>query len=173
MPPHRHAHLRWAVRMEDIMMRALLVATTIALTAASAEAQTAAPDSENGRFTFNQVSEGFLRLDTRTGNVSLCGKRTAGWACQAVPDDRTVLESEIARLQGENATLKKDMIARGVPLPGGVVAESPGGRPQIELKLPSEAEIDRVMAFMEKIWRRLIDMVQSVQKDVEKDKKGG
>jgi hypothetical protein len=157
--------------MAEDMMRALLVATVLALTTVSAQAQTAAPDSENGRFTFNQVSEGLLRLDTRTGNVSLCSKRTAGWACQAVPDDRTVLEGEIARLQGENAALKKDMLARGLPLPGGVVAEAPGVRPQIELKLPSDAEIDRVMTFMEKIWRRLIDMVQSVQKDI--DKKGG
>jgi hypothetical protein len=159
--------------MEEIMMRALLVATVLALTAVSAQAQTPAPDSENGRFTFSQVPEGHLRLDTRTGNVSLCSKRAAGWACQAVPDDRTVLEGEIARLQGENAILKKEMLARGIPLPGGVVGEAPGVRPQIELKLPSDAEIDRVMTFMEKIWRRLIDIVQSVQKDIEKDKKGG
>ena len=151
------------------MLRILFVTMFLTL-AVSAQAQVMAPDSENGRFTFNQVQDGFLRLDTRTGNVSLCGKRAAGWACQAVPDDRTVLESEIARLQGENATLKREMIARGVPLPGGLSAEAPGVKPQIELKLPSEAEIDRAMAFMEKIWRRLIDMVQSTQKDKEKEK---
>jgi hypothetical protein len=154
--------------MEDIMTRALLVATVLALAAASAQAQGAAPDGEGGRFTFSQVAEGWLRLDTRTGNVSLCSKRAAGWACQAVPDDRTALESEIVRLQGENAALKKEMIARGVPLPGGVVAETPGVRPQIELKLPSDAEVERVMAFMEKIWRRLVDMVHSVQKNPDK-----
>jgi hypothetical protein len=151
-----------------IMMRILLANALLALFALSAQAQVIAPDSENGRFSFNQVQDGFLRLDTRTGNVSLCAKRAAGWACQAVPDDRTVLESEIARLQGENATLKREMIARGVPLPGGLSAEVPGVKPQIELKLPSEAEIDRAMAFMEKIWRRLIDMVQNTQKDKEK-----
>jgi hypothetical protein len=149
------------------MMRIVLVGALLALSAFSAHAQTPTLDSENGRFTFHQVTDGFLRLDTRTGQVSVCGKRTAGWACQAVPDERAALEGEIARLQGENAALKKELFARGVPLPGGVPGES-AGRPQVELKLPNEADIDRIMTFMEKIWRRLIEMVQGVQKDLEK-----
>ena len=63
-----------------------------------------------------------LRLDTRTGAVSLCAKKDAGWACNAVPDERAALENEIARLQRENGALKKDMLARGLPLPGGVAS---------------------------------------------------
>jgi hypothetical protein len=150
---------------ETIMKRALLLVSLIAA-ALPAGAETAAPDSENGRFSFNQVADGLLRLDTRTGQVSLCSKRGAGWACQAVPDERTALENEIARLQDENARLKREMIARNVPLPG--VAPPSPSRPQVELKLPSDADIDRLMTFMEKLWRRLIEMVQSVQKDIEK-----
>jgi hypothetical protein len=152
------------------MMRTVLVVAVLALVVPVAHGETATPDSENGRFTFNQVQDGLLRLDTRTGQVSLCSKHTVGWACQAVPDERTALEGEIARLQNENATLKKDMIARGMPLPGGVKTNPPSVKPEIELKLPSEADIDRLMTFMEKIWRRLIDMVQNLQKDI--DKKG-
>lgn len=146
------------------MKRAVLLAALITASV-PAGAQTSTPDSENGRFSFNQVSEGLLRLDTRTGQVSLCGKRGAGWACQAVPDERTALENEIARLQDENAKLKKEMIARNMPLPG---VGPQASKPQIELKLPSDADVERLMTFMEKIWRRLIEMVQSVQKDIEK-----
>jgi len=149
-------------------MRTLLIAAVLGLAVTAAQAQTATPDSENGRFTFNQVPDGLIRLDTRTGQVSLCNKRTVGWACQAVPDERAALETEIGRLQSENATLKKEMIARGVPLPGGIRTDPSAVRPQIELKLPSDADIDRMMTFMEKMWRRLIDMVQRMQKDVEK-----
>ena len=150
------------------MMRTLLIAAAVAVAAAAAQAQTATPDSENGRFTFNKVQDGVLRLDTRTGQVSLCTNRTVGWACQSVPDERAALETEIGRLQNENATLKKDMIARGLPLPGGLKSDPNAGRNQVELKLPSDADIDRMMTFMEKIWRRLIDMVQGMQKDIEK-----
>jgi len=150
---------------EEIMLRALLVTALLAL-APAAHAQTASPDSENGRFTFNQVQDGLLRLDTRTGQVSLCSRRPAGWSCHPVPDERSALEGEIARLQNENAALKKEMIARAVPLPG--TTKPDAGKPQIELKLPNEADLDRLMTFMERIWRRLIEMVQNVQRDIEK-----
>jgi hypothetical protein len=91
----------------------------------------------------------------------------AGWACKVVPDERSALESEIARLQSDNATLKKDLLARGLPVPGGPGPSSakPG---EPELKLPSDAEVDKVISFLEKVWRRLIEMGRSVQRDVEK-----
>jgi hypothetical protein len=130
---------------------------------------TATPDSENGRFMFNEVTDGVLRLDTRTVQVSMCIKRSAGWACELVPDERTALENEITRLQTETAILKREMIARGVPLPGGMRPDLTKPAPQIELKLPSDAEVDRVMAFLEKVWRRLIDLVQSMK---DADRKG-
>ena len=76
-----------------------LVLLHAALAAASAE--TATPDSENGRYTFNPVGDSVLRLDTRTGRVSQCNRLDAGWACKAVPDERSALEAEITRLQGE------------------------------------------------------------------------
>jgi len=120
------------------------------------------PDSENGRYTFSQVSDGMLRLDTRTGAVSICAKKDAGWACNSVPDERTALENEITRLQRENGALKKDMLARGLPLPGGVASGTTESQRELNLKvpLPSDAEIDRVMSAFEKMWRRIQEMVQ-------------
>jgi len=149
-------------------MRPIAIAVAALAIMSAAHAEEPAPDSENGRFTFNQVADGYLRLDTRTGQVSLCTKRTVGWACQTVPDERSALEAEIARLQSDNAALKKEMIARAIPLPG--TRTEPPSNSQLELKLPSDADVDRAMAFMERLWRRLIDMVQRVQRDI--DRKG-
>jgi hypothetical protein len=59
------------------------------------------------------VADGVLRLDTRTGQISQCSRSDVGWACKVVPDERSALETEIARLQGENASLKKELLARG------------------------------------------------------------
>jgi len=138
----------------------VLVSAVVAF-APAAYAQTA-PDTENGRYVFNQVSDGMLRLDTRTGQVSLCAKKDSGWACNAVPDERQALESEITRLQRENGALKKDMLARGLPLPGGIASAPSTTQRDLNLKvpLPSDAEIDRVMSAFEKMWRRLQEMVQ-------------
>jgi len=138
----------------------VLVAATVSLSPA-AQAQTA-PDSENGRYSFSTVPDGMLRLDTRTGQVSLCAKQPAGWACNAVPDERSALENEIARLQRENGSLKKDMLARNLPLPKDVTGLPASGQRELQLKvpMPSDAEIDRMMSAFEKMWRRLVDMVQ-------------
>jgi hypothetical protein len=127
----------------------------------SAQAQTT-PDSENGRYAFSTVPDGMLRLDTRNGQVSLCAKQSAGWACSAVPDERNALENEIARLQRENGALKKDMLARNLPLPKDVTGLPPAGQRELQLKvpMPSDAEIDRVMSAFEKMWRRLVDIMQ-------------
>jgi hypothetical protein len=144
-------------------MRLFAVAVLLSLAAlTTASAQTALPDSENGRYSFNPVADGVLRLDTRTGQVSQCGRGDAGWACKAVPDERVALEAEITRLQGENVALKKELLARGVPLPG---VRKPG---EPELSLPTDAEVDKVMSFLEKVWRRLIEMVTTMQKDVDR-----
>src|SRR3954447_19744923 len=70
-----------------------------------------APDSENGRYSMTPIPEGVLRLDSRTGTVSTCTRSGAGWACYAVPDERTALDAEIGRLQAEVETLKGRLAA--------------------------------------------------------------
>jgi hypothetical protein len=149
-------------------MRRFALALTLSLAASAvASAQTATPDSENGRYSFNAVGDGVLRLDSRTGQVSHCSRSDTGWACKVVPDERSALETEIARLQGQNAMLKKELLAHGLPVPG--VPGPSGAKPsEPELKLPSDAEVDKVMSFLEKVWRRLVEMGRNLQKEVER-----
>ena len=141
----------------------LVLISAVMAFAPAAHAQTA-PDTENGRYTFSQVSDGMLRLDTRTGQVSLCAKKDSNWACNAVPDERQALESEITRLQRENGAMKKDMFARGLPLPAGVSGGASDKQRELNVTvpLPSDAEIDRMMSALEKMWKRLTDMVQKM-----------
>jgi hypothetical protein len=142
--------------------------------ATPAVADATAPDSGGGRYLFEKQAEGqrngYLRLDTQTGEVALCSQRSVGWACQAAPDDRTMLENEIARLRAENVALKKDIIARGLPLPAGAnpdssTAPSTAGN-SLTLQLPSDADIDRMVAYAGRLWHRLIDAVDHVQKQI-------
>ncbi len=67
------------------------------------------PDGENGRYVLSQVSDGVIRLDTRTGAVSTCNNTGAGWACYAVPDERAALDAEIGRLQAENEKSRAEL----------------------------------------------------------------
>jgi hypothetical protein len=129
----------------------------------------APPEGEDNRYMYNRVQDGFVRLDTRTGQVSMCSRRAVGWACHAVPEERATLESEIARLQAENATLKKELLSRGLDLPGGMKVEPPLARgSDHDLRLPNQADLDRAMAFVERTWRRLVEVIVNLQKDVVK-----
>lgn len=130
-------------------------------------AEDAAPENEGGRYTFSKVTDGFVRLDTQTGEVSLCGQRAVGWACEAVPEDRAVLENEIARLRRDNAALKKDLLSRGLPLPAGTMPEPPvvGSGDRTPL-LDGKSDLDRIMAFVDRMWHRLVEAIAKAQKQV-------
>jgi hypothetical protein len=164
--------------------RSLLQFRTIAAAAMvwlgiSAAAAQSMPDTENGRYTLSPAADGMIRLDTRTGEVSNCSNSGAGWACHAVPDERAALDAEIGRLQAENDRLKAQLDERdqaeanktdkALPKSDSLKKAEPKvaeGERKIEIPLPSDRDMDRVMSFVERAWRSLIDMANRVQKDV-------
>jgi hypothetical protein len=84
-----------------------------------------------------------------------------------VPDERLALESEIARLQNESVVLKKELLSRNLPLPGVVKPDTPVVKnDEPVLQLPGDAEINKVVVFIEKVWKRLVEMIATLQKDV-------
>ncbi|MFB9268322.1 hypothetical protein ACFFWD_35250 [Bradyrhizobium erythrophlei] len=138
-----------------------------------------APDTENGRYVLSPAADGFLRLDTRTGAVSTCSNSGAGWACYAVPDERAAMDVEIGRLQADNDRLKAELAAREPTVPGKIEEALPKadalkkpepkvaeGERKLEIPLPSDRDMDRMMSFLERAWRRLIEMANRVQRDV-------
>ena len=144
------------------------------------------PDGENGRYVMSPVPDGVIRLDTRTGAVSIRSNPGAGWACYAVPDERAALDAEIGRLQAENERsktelekLKAELAAREPTVSGKIEEPLPKadslkkaepkvaeGERKIEIPLPSDRDMDRVMSFLEQAWRRLVEIANRMQKDV-------
>ena len=148
------------------MQTGMAVAVVAAVLMAPAGAEESVPDSQGGRYVFSKQAGGFLRLDTQSGAVSLCSEQPVGWACQTAPEDRAVFENEIARLQSENAALKKVLLAHGLSLPPGVAPDAPSAQNDSTLHLPSDAEIDRAVAFVGHVWQRFIDALARAQKQV-------
>jgi hypothetical protein len=101
-------------------------------------------DAENGRFTMTPVASGFLRLDTRTGQTSLCTVSADQAQCRSGADERAALEAEIARLSQENAALK---------------ASNPGA-PQDEEERRFNRGLDRAETFM----RRMLRLFREAEK---------
>jgi hypothetical protein len=141
---------------------------------------------EGGRFTFNRIDNGFLRLDNLNGQIAYCRPQTIGWSCEAVPENRSSLEAdvarleqevtalgklkaEIARLQGEVVSLQKELAALKEPPPPRPPADltPPAGKGgDVTIKLPTHEDLARARQFVEKTWHRLVEMINAIQKDV-------
>jgi hypothetical protein len=152
-------------------MRGLVIAGVLAI-ATPALSQAVAPTpgtdgaSNERRYSFSRSGDAFIRLDNVTGQVAFCEQRVAGWVCVTAPEEREAFEKEIARLQDENGALKQQLAARHQG--EGETAQAPKGSrvPEPQLRLPTNEDVNRAVALAGKIWRRLLDMMADIQKDV-------
>lgn len=121
-------------------MRAFFILLAVCLAAPAASADEA---TETGRYTMSPTSNGFLRLDTRTGAVSLCVVRETGAECRAAADDRAALEEEIDRLQKRIAEFERK------PNPGSPLAG-----------LPSREDMSKALDYAEDFMRRMMKIMR-------------
>ena len=172
------------IRSPSASLRALLAVAAIALAPAAAaqDAATGAqiippPPSggEIGRFTFNPVIDGLMRLDSRTGQVSHCRRRGPAWSCETVADDRAAYEAEIARLAGKVTALEAELARKAAeaakpgaepapPVPPQTVppsASKPGA------PWPGDEEVERAMRYLEGLFRRFLTMVDKLRQELE------
>lgn len=152
----------------------------------SAVAQTDEKTARDDRFIYEQVDEGILRLDSRTGEVSLCARRSTGWACRLVADEYLAIDSEVSQLRRENMEMRKLLADReaAAPAPKAAVApepkaEPPGAQPQAALPATTEKpaekpvtpkggvlDLSRPIEVVDNIWRRLVEMMANVKTDL-------
>lgn len=142
------------LRNREVTMKPFALVSAAVLFASPAIAQSVdapkpVPDSENGRYTMSPVDGGVMRLDTRSGQVSICRRKVEAWACEVAADDRAAYEKEIGRLQDKAAKLETEL-GRGT---------------KNDMKLPSDAEVDRAMKFFENILRRFKTMIDNLQSE--------
>lgn len=109
---------------------------------------------EVDRYRLEKTETGYVRMDTSTGEMSICEERGGQLVCKVAAEEHTAFQDEVDRLQtkldgleGRVANLEK----RAIP----------------EALLPSEEEFDKSMDFMEKFFRRFMDIAKDLDKDKE------
>ncbi len=173
--------------MGRMMAFIVVVVCTAQVVLLRAQERTQEPtlDTANPRFAYHKIDDGYLRLDLRSGEVATCRPHPGGWTCTLAAEERTALESEIARLQRDNALLKNALLEHGLPLPapGSDTASAPAGStavppvaeatpPRPPAPIPPQADarepqVERVIASMERLWRRLVELVATIQHDLQ------
>jgi len=145
-----------------------LAAAFAAILAGSALSAPPGAEERPGRFTMQPVDGGYLRLDTATGDVSICTRSAENFECRPAKDDRG-LRSEITRLSAENKELKaeikrlEDMLSSDANAP----------RPAPKLELPKEEDVDKALDYLERMFKKFRDRVKELDKPLEPDPKGG
>lgn len=117
----------------------ILVAT---LLAGSAQAE------GEGRYSMEKTETGFIRLDTASGDISLCREQDGQIVCRMAADERAAFEKELDLLTKRIEALEK----------GGATAQT-GVKPA----LPTDEEIDRTMSIMEKMMQRFMGIVKNLE----------
>ena len=89
-----------------------------------------------------------MRLDTQTGEMSLCRMQEEQIVCRLAADERRVFEDEITLLEERIDKLEEALATAGRTLDNG---------------LPTEDEIDRTMGIMENMMRRFLGVIEEFE----------
>jgi exonuclease VII small subunit len=101
-----------------------------------------------GRYRMEKTETGFIRLDTASGDISLCREQEGQIVCRMAADERAAFEKELDLLTKRVEALEK----------GGVSGET-AAKPS----LPTDEEIDRTMSIMEKMMQRFMGIVKNLE----------
>lgn len=102
------------------------------------------------RFTMEAVENGIVRLDSATGELTMCQSVGDQLICKLAVDERRTYEEEIGHLTDRITSLERQL------------AGVPEMRPN---ELPSEEELERTMTMMERFMRRFFGMVDELERD--------
>lgn len=131
------------------MRRAFLLTTALL-----ASATCAANAQEAGRYTLEKSPTGYVRMDRQTGEMSICEERGGQLVCKLAADERAAFQDELDRLQAKLTGLEQRLAA---------VENSPVLKPQN--LLPSEEEFQRSLGYMERFFRKFLDIVRETDKE--------
>ncbi len=135
-------------------------ALALGIVSASVAAPPPAEIERPGRYSMQPTDGGFLRLDTATGDVSLCTRSAQTFECRPVKDDRD-LQTEMARLTAENKDLKAEIkrLEDMLGVDGGV------GKGRGKFELPSEEDVDKALGYVERMLKKFRDKMKEFDGD--------
>jgi hypothetical protein len=113
----------------------------------------AAAGQDTDRYTLEKSGDGYVRMDRKTGEMSICAERSGQLVCRLAADERSALQDEIDRLQDRLSGLEKR-----------IVELETASRPNAEKALPSEEDFEKSLGYMERFFRRFMDIVKDLDK---------
>lgn len=105
------------------------------------------------RFILEKTENGFVRMDTGTGEMSVCSLEEGKMVCRLTADERRAYEDALSDLSDRFAALERRLQTR---------------KPNEEMTgIPGDAELDRALAAVEKMMRGFFGMVEDLRREFE------
>ncbi|TWG99898.1 hypothetical protein L598_001200000300 [Mesorhizobium sp. J18] len=114
----------------------------------------AAPAQETEHYTIERTENGYVRMDTRTGQISTCTESNGQLVCRLATEERQAYQDEIDSLQSRLDALE-DRIA----------ALEEGGAAAKSEDLPSDEEVEKTLGLMERFFRRFMDIARDLERE--------
>ena len=120
--------------------------------------------AEVERYRLEKSATGYVRMDTQTGEMSICEEKWNQLVCKMAADERTAVQDEIESLQAEVKALE-ERLATVKALEGRVAALENSLAAKIERTLPTEEEFNKTMSYMERFFRGFIGIVKDLEEE--------
>ena len=117
-----------------------------------------------GRYSMTPIDNGFLRLDSETGAVSVCKTDDEKWSCKSVTDDRLAIQKRIDQLEQDNSALSAEIARLEALLGEQTDTTSPQKRTAVPV-LPSDEEVDKFIGFINRTAKKFKDMIENLKSD--------
>lgn len=125
--------------------------------------------ADNGnRYELRETEQGLVRLDRRTGIVSLCESAGNSITCKTIADDREAYEDEIKRLDQEVQALR-DRLTLLDPDGDKSLLEHDGERYVFSMELPNQDDVQESLDAVGEFTDDVVTGFQSMMKSL-KDK---
>lgn len=109
---------------------------------------------DTDRYTMEKSDNGYVRMDRKTGEMSICEERSGQLVCKLAADERSAFQDEVDRLQDRLSGLEKR------------VAEiETASRLNPNALLPDEESFEKSLGYMERFFRRFMDIVKDLDQD--------
>lgn len=136
----------------------------ISLVLAAFLATSGASATEPDRYRLEKTPEGYVRMDTRTGEMSLCKEQWGELVCRMSADERTAMQDELERLQSDIDALEVRLAdVKALELRVDALENSLASR--IEKTLPTEEDFNRTMSYMERFFRGFMGIVKDLESE--------
>jgi hypothetical protein len=152
----------------EVAMRPIALISPFLLLPLLGSASAVEPD----RYRLEKTPNGYVRMDTRTGEMSICEEKWGELVCKMAADERTAVQDEIERLQTELKALN-DRLATVKALEDRVAKLENSMTAKIEQSLPTEEDFNRTMSYMERFFRSFMGIVKDFESEDSKPMEPG